>query len=200
MGLPREAMEVLWRVQPPSCRRPSTKWSTRYGSLEAYFREGLRLRPGRARAPAHLTAPRLSGRRRRHPSFRPPRRPPTQLPGGTDRSAVAGSRTLHAGRPKGCDPKQQRSPRCPTRNNPATGCPARTRTGLAGHRTASARRAGFRPRHRRLSRPRTAATTPEAATKGHAHGPVTASQDTAATARQDRRHQRPQPDLVAPSA
>jgi protein-tyrosine phosphatase len=43
MGLPREAMEVLWRVQPSFLQAALAEVDAAYGSLEAYFREGLRL-------------------------------------------------------------------------------------------------------------------------------------------------------------
>ena len=44
LGLPREAMEVLWRVQPSFLQAAFDEVDARYGSLEAYFREGLGLR------------------------------------------------------------------------------------------------------------------------------------------------------------
>lgn len=44
LGLPREAMEVLWRVQPDFLHAAFAQVDASYGSLEAYFREGLRLR------------------------------------------------------------------------------------------------------------------------------------------------------------
>lgn len=44
MGLPREAMEVLWRVQPDFLDAAFAEVHAGYGSLEAYFREGLALR------------------------------------------------------------------------------------------------------------------------------------------------------------
>ena len=44
MGLPREAMEVLWRVQPAFLQAAFAEVDARYGSLEGYFREGLALR------------------------------------------------------------------------------------------------------------------------------------------------------------
>jgi protein-tyrosine phosphatase len=44
MGLPREAMEVLWRVQPTFLAAAFDEVLARYGSLEGYFREGLALR------------------------------------------------------------------------------------------------------------------------------------------------------------
>ena len=43
-GLPREAMQVLWRVQPEFLRAALAEVDACYGSLEGYFREGLRLR------------------------------------------------------------------------------------------------------------------------------------------------------------
>jgi protein-tyrosine phosphatase len=43
LGLPREAMEVLWRVQPAFLQAAFAEVEASYGSLEAYFREGLRL-------------------------------------------------------------------------------------------------------------------------------------------------------------
>lgn len=44
MGLPREAMEVLWRVQPDFLHAAFAEVDALYGSLEGYFREGLALR------------------------------------------------------------------------------------------------------------------------------------------------------------
>lgn len=42
-GLPREAMAVLWRVQPDFLQAALDEVDRRYGSLEGYLREGLRL-------------------------------------------------------------------------------------------------------------------------------------------------------------
>lgn len=44
LGLPREAMEVLWRVQPGFLEAAFDEVRAGYGSLEGYFREGLALR------------------------------------------------------------------------------------------------------------------------------------------------------------
>jgi protein-tyrosine phosphatase len=44
LGLPREAMEVLWRVQPDFLHAAFAQVDASYGSLEGYFRDGLRLR------------------------------------------------------------------------------------------------------------------------------------------------------------
>jgi protein-tyrosine phosphatase len=44
LGLPREAMHVLWRVQPEFLQAALDELDVRYGSLEGYFREGLGLR------------------------------------------------------------------------------------------------------------------------------------------------------------
>ena len=44
MGLTREAMEVLWRVQPEFLQAALDEVQVCYGSLEGYFREGLALR------------------------------------------------------------------------------------------------------------------------------------------------------------
>ena len=44
MGLPREAMEVLWRVHPSFLQAAFYEVDANFGSLEAYFREGLGLR------------------------------------------------------------------------------------------------------------------------------------------------------------
>jgi protein-tyrosine phosphatase len=44
MGLPREAMEVLWRVQPAFLDAAFAEVQAAYGSLDAYSREGLALR------------------------------------------------------------------------------------------------------------------------------------------------------------
>jgi protein-tyrosine phosphatase len=44
MGLPREAMAVLWRVQPEFLRAAFDEVDRSYGSLDAYFREGLAIR------------------------------------------------------------------------------------------------------------------------------------------------------------
>lgn len=46
LGLPREAMEVLWRVQPAFLQAALDEVDASYGSLEGYFREGLGLREG----------------------------------------------------------------------------------------------------------------------------------------------------------
>jgi protein-tyrosine phosphatase len=43
MGLPRDAMAVLWRVQPEFLEAAFGEVESRYGSLEGYFREGLGL-------------------------------------------------------------------------------------------------------------------------------------------------------------
>jgi protein-tyrosine phosphatase len=43
LGLPREAMEVLWRVQPSFLQAAFDEVETHYGSLEGYLREGLQL-------------------------------------------------------------------------------------------------------------------------------------------------------------
>jgi protein-tyrosine phosphatase len=43
MGLPHEAMQVLWRVQPEFLRAALDEVEARYGSLEGYFRQGLQL-------------------------------------------------------------------------------------------------------------------------------------------------------------
>lgn len=43
-GLPREAMEVLWRVQPDFLQAALDEADARYGSLETYLRDGLGLR------------------------------------------------------------------------------------------------------------------------------------------------------------
>jgi protein-tyrosine phosphatase len=45
LGLPREAMEVLWRVQPSFLEAAFGEVQASYGSLEGYFRDGLALRP-----------------------------------------------------------------------------------------------------------------------------------------------------------
>ena len=42
-GLSREAMQVLWRVQPEFLQAAYDEVDAQYGSLEAYFREGLGL-------------------------------------------------------------------------------------------------------------------------------------------------------------
>ena len=44
LGLPRDAMEVLWRVQPSFLQAAFGEVDARYGSLEGYLREGLGLR------------------------------------------------------------------------------------------------------------------------------------------------------------
>jgi len=44
MGLPREALEVLWRVQPAFLEAAFAEVDRSYGTLEAYFSDGLRLR------------------------------------------------------------------------------------------------------------------------------------------------------------
>jgi protein-tyrosine phosphatase len=43
LGLPREAMVVLWRVEPDFLRAAFDEVGQRYGSLQAYFRDGLAL-------------------------------------------------------------------------------------------------------------------------------------------------------------
>ena len=43
MGLPREAMEVLWRVQPSFLQAAFDEVDAAYGSLEGFYREGLAL-------------------------------------------------------------------------------------------------------------------------------------------------------------
>jgi protein-tyrosine phosphatase len=43
MGLPREAMEVLWRVQPGFLQAAFEEARSAYGSIDAYLREGLAL-------------------------------------------------------------------------------------------------------------------------------------------------------------
>ena len=49
LGLPREAMLVLWRVQPEFLQAALAEADRQYGSLEGYLREGLGLRePERA--------------------------------------------------------------------------------------------------------------------------------------------------------
>ncbi|GAB3777122.1 tyrosine-protein phosphatase [Ramlibacter monticola] len=45
MGLSREAMMVLWRVQPGFLRAAFDEVDRSHGSLEAYFRDGLALGP-----------------------------------------------------------------------------------------------------------------------------------------------------------
>ena len=44
LGLPREAMEVLWRVQPAFLQASFDEVEAHYGSLQGYLREGLGLR------------------------------------------------------------------------------------------------------------------------------------------------------------
>lgn len=43
LGLPREAMEVLWRVQPDFLQAAFEEVDALYGSLDAYLRDGLAL-------------------------------------------------------------------------------------------------------------------------------------------------------------
>ena len=43
MGLPREAMEVLWRVQPSFLQAAFDEAQARHGSLDGYLRDGLGL-------------------------------------------------------------------------------------------------------------------------------------------------------------
>jgi protein-tyrosine phosphatase len=58
LGLPREAMEVLWRVQPSFLQAAFDEVQAHYGSLEGYFREGLGLRePERAELRQRYAAP-----------------------------------------------------------------------------------------------------------------------------------------------
>jgi protein-tyrosine phosphatase len=54
MGLPRDAMLVLWRVQPEFLQAALAEVDARYGSLESYLREGLGLREAERRALQHL--------------------------------------------------------------------------------------------------------------------------------------------------
>lgn len=44
LGLPREAMEALWRVQPAFLHAAFAEVDRSYGSLDGYFAEGLQLR------------------------------------------------------------------------------------------------------------------------------------------------------------
>jgi len=44
MGLPREAMQVLWRVQPEFLQAALAEVDAHYGSLDGYLRDGLGLR------------------------------------------------------------------------------------------------------------------------------------------------------------
>jgi len=58
MGLSREAMMVLWRVEPEYLRAAFDEVEHLHGSLEAYFRDGLALGPeGRERLRALYRAP-----------------------------------------------------------------------------------------------------------------------------------------------
>jgi protein-tyrosine phosphatase len=57
MGLPREAMEVLWRVQPSFLLAAFDEVDANFGSLQAYFREGLGLREKDRAALRDLYAP-----------------------------------------------------------------------------------------------------------------------------------------------
>ena len=45
MGLSRQAMAVLWRVQPEFLRAAFDEVERAHGSLEAYFSDGLALGP-----------------------------------------------------------------------------------------------------------------------------------------------------------
>lgn len=56
LGLPREAAEVLWRVQPSFLEAAFDEVRALYGSLEGYFREGLALRAQERSALRHLYA------------------------------------------------------------------------------------------------------------------------------------------------
>ena len=58
MGLSREVMEVLWRVQPAFLHAAFDEVDASYGSLDAYYREGLRLGPAER---AHLRRTYSSG-------------------------------------------------------------------------------------------------------------------------------------------
>lgn len=49
LGLPREAMHVLWRVQPEFLQAALDEADASYGSLEGYLREGLGLRDAQRR-------------------------------------------------------------------------------------------------------------------------------------------------------
>jgi protein-tyrosine phosphatase len=54
LGLPREAMEVLWRVQPDFLLAAFAEADARYGSLERYPRDGLALGPAQCERLAAL--------------------------------------------------------------------------------------------------------------------------------------------------
>ena len=54
MGLPREAMAVLWRVQPEFLHAAFAEAQARHGSLDAYLREGLGLGTSERERLAHL--------------------------------------------------------------------------------------------------------------------------------------------------
>jgi protein-tyrosine phosphatase len=56
MGLPREAMLVLWRVQPEFLHAALAEVDARYGSLEGYLRDGLGLREAERRQLQRLYA------------------------------------------------------------------------------------------------------------------------------------------------
>lgn len=49
LALPREAMQVLWRVQPEFLRAALDEADASYGSLEGYLRDGLGLRDAQRR-------------------------------------------------------------------------------------------------------------------------------------------------------
>jgi protein-tyrosine phosphatase len=49
LGLPREAMTVLWRVQPEFLQAALEEVDAGYGSLEGYLRDGLQLRENERR-------------------------------------------------------------------------------------------------------------------------------------------------------
>ena len=49
LGLPREAMTVLWRVQPEFLQAALDEVDASYGSLEGYLRDGLQLRESERR-------------------------------------------------------------------------------------------------------------------------------------------------------
>lgn len=57
LGLPPEAMQVLWRVQPEFLNAALDEADARYGSLEGYLREGLGLAEGERRALRALYRP-----------------------------------------------------------------------------------------------------------------------------------------------
>ena len=125
MGLPREAMQVLWRVQPEFLQAAFDEVDAGYGSLEGYLREGLgpAARPS-ASACARSTARRAPAAAAAGLSCRLPRRPPTQLPGRCRQVCRCGAaNTACHGRPKGLPQTTAKESAMPNQEQSRDGIP-----------------------------------------------------------------------------